>query len=306
MIVSLIQKIVSLFLMMGAGVALVRCKLLSTKDSRVLSVLCVYLFIPCVILTSFQVDYTQEVRDGLLLAFGAAILIHLFLLVGMAVLKRVFSLDRVEVASVMYSNAANLVIPIVSAVLGSEWVIYSSAFVVVQLCFLWSHGKATICGEQGFSWKKVLSNINILAILAGILLFVTGFRFPGAAGDAISSLGGMLGPGAMLVTGILLAEVNLGELLKNRRLWLVTALRLLAVPLLSLAFLKYSPLKSLVPGGEKILLITLLATITPSASSVTQMAQVYGGDADYAGAINALSTLCSLATMPCLVALYLA
>ena len=57
-------------------------------------------------------------------------------------------------------------------------------------------------------------------------------------------------------------------------------------------------------GGKNILLITLIACITPSASTITQMAQIYGRDADYASAINVLTTLLCIITMPIMTALY--
>ena len=68
--------------------------------------------------------------------------------------------------------------------------------------------------------------------------------------------------------------------------------------------LKYSSLAALVPEGRTILLVTLLAICTPSASTLTQMAQVYGKDADYASAINVVTTLLCIVTMPLMVALY--
>ena len=49
---------------------------------------------------------------------------------------------------------------------------------------------------------------------------------------------------------------------------------------------------------------SLLAICTPSASTLTQMAQVYGKDADYASAINVVTTLLCIVTMPLMVALY--
>ena len=52
------------------------------------------------------------------------------------------------------------------------------------------------------------------------------------------------------------------------------------------------------------LLISLLAACAPSGTMVTQLAQVYGGDSEYAGAVNVLSTLGCIVTMPLLVALY--
>ncbi|MDF2884933.1 MAG: autotransporter, partial [Clostridiaceae bacterium] len=47
-----------------------------------------------------------------------------------------------------------------------------------------------------------------------------------------------------------------------------------------------------------------LATITPTASSITQMAQIYGKDAEYASVINVTTTVVSIITMPVMVLLY--
>ena len=84
----------------------------------------------------------------------------------------------------------------------------------------------------------------------------------------------------------------------------VAFLRLIAAPLIVLCILKFSGLASLVPDGESILLISLLAASAPAASNVTQIAQVYGHEGDYASAINAITTLLCIGTMPLMVFLY--
>ena len=108
----------------------------------------------------------------------------------------------------------------------------------------------------------------------------------------------------MLLTGMLIGGMDLKKIFLRRRIWLITVLRLIAVPLLTLVLVKFSGITLLMQGGKDVLLVTYLATITPSASSVTSMSQVYGGDADYASAINVLTTLGCIITMPLMVALY--
>ena len=302
--VLLIEKIFTLFLILLAGAALVRWRILSSRDSRILSLLLLYLLMPCVILNAFQVDFTPEVGGALALAFAASILIHVLLVAGNRLLKKPLGLDPVEQMSVIYPNAGNLIIPLVTSMLGGEWVIYTSAFITVQMVLIWTHGQSVLCGEGRFAWRKILRNPNMIAILAGIFLFATRLRFPGPVDDAITSLGSMVGPASMLLTGMLIGGMDLRRMLSHRRLWLVAGLRLIAVPLLTLALIKYSGITSLLPGGADVLLVTFLATCSPSASSVTSMAQVYGKDADYASAINVATTLCCIVTMPLMVALY--
>lgn len=218
--------------------------------------------------------------------------------------SKVLKLDGVEETSLIYSNAGNLIIPIVTAILGKEWVIYTSAFLSVQLFLLWSHAKMKLCGEKGIDLKKILTNINMIAIFAGVLLFLLRIQLPAPVQDAVDSISSMVGPMGMLILGMLIAEMDLKKLLSYHRLWWITLLRLVGIPLIGIVLLKYSSLAALVPEGRTILLVTLLAICTPSASTLTQMAQVYGKDADYASAINVVTTLLCIVTMPLMVALY--
>jgi len=302
--VILIKKIFSLFLIAVFGVILLKMRILKKEDSRVLSVLTLYLFLPCVLLTSFQVEATTEIKRGVLLAMAAAIVVHILLLLLNVFLKRTLKLNAIEQTAVVYSNAGNLIIPLISAMLGDEWIIYTCSFICVQLILLWSHGKTVLCGEKSIDFKKILLNINLIVSVVGFLLFISGIRFPAPLYDAISSAGNMCVPATMLVTGVLVGSMDFKQLKNYKRIWLVSALRLLLVPLLTLLLLKYSGLAGLIPNGKEILLVTFLATTTPSASSLIQMTQVFGKDADYASAINVMTTLLCVVTMPIMVALY--
>ena len=300
----LAEKIFSLFLIMFMGYAVVHWGLLHAEDSKTLSLISLYLISPCVIISAFQVQYTPDVLHGLLLALAAAVLLHVGIIVVVNLLGHALHLDAVEKASMIYSNAGNLIIPIVTAVLGKEWVIYSSAFLSVQLFLLWSHAKSMLCGEKSFALKKVLTNINMIAILAGAALFLLHIQLPAVIEDSLDMVGSAIGPISMIILGMLMAGMNFKKILGYRRLWLVTALRLVGIPLAAVALLKLSGLAYLVPDGQTILLVSLLATCTPSASTITQMAQIYGKDADYASAINVVTTLLCIFTMPLMVALY--
>ena len=300
----LAKKIGSLFLIMLLGAMLVRCKIVHAQDSKVLSVISLYLVMPCVIISSFQVEYKPEIFKGLLLALAAAVLLHLVLIVLVTTLGKPLKMDGVEQTSLIYSNAGNLIVPIVAAILGKEWVIYTSAFLSVQMFLLWSHAKMKLCGEKGIDLKKILTNINMIAVFAGVLMFLFHLQLPALVEDAVDSISSMVGPMAMLILGMLIAEMDLKKFLNYRRLWWITLLRLVGIPLVGVLLLKYSGLAALVQDGKTILLISLLAICTPSASTLTQMAQVYGRDADYASAINVTTTLLCIVTMPLMVALY--
>ena len=278
--------------------------LLKDEDSKVLSKIVLYLIIPCVILNAFQVDYTPETVRGLLVAFAASLLMQVVLLFAVSALGRVFHLDAVEITSVYYSNSGNLIVPLVTAVLGAEWVLYSCVYMSVQLVFFWTHCKKVISREASYDWKKIVLNLNIISIFVGILLFFTGIRLPALVNNTLHSVGSMVGPASMIVTGMLFAGMDFRQIFANKRIYFVTFLRLIAVPLMALVLLKLSHLADLSADGPTLILIVFLAIITPSASTVTQMCQVYGNDSRYASAINVMTTLFSIITMPLMVMLF--
>ena len=121
----------------------------------------------------------------------------------------------------------------------------------------------------------------MISIFIGILLFFTKIHLPEIINDSISSVGNMIGPASMIVTGMLFAGMDLKQIL-----------------------IKLSHLAAFSADGDKIMLIVFLAIITPSASTVTQMCQVYENDSQYASAINVVTTLFSIVTMPLLVMLF--
>lgn len=302
--ILLVEQIAQLFLMIFMGYLIVKMGLLSDTDSKVLSKIVLYLIVPCVIINAFQVDYTPDTINGLLLALKASVLTQVILLIAISVFSRLLHLNEVEIASVYYSNSGNLIVPIVTFILGQEWVLYGCVFMSVQIIFIWTHGKKIISREDSYDWKRIVQNINMISIFIGIMLFLTGIHLPKLINNTLSSVGSMIGPASMIVAGMLFAGMNLKQIFADKKVYFVSFLRLIAVPMLALAILKLSPLSMPTADSSKILLIVFLAIITPSASAVTQMCQVYENDSQYASAINVMTTLLAIITMPLMVILF--
>ena len=302
--ILLMEQIAELFLMIFMGFLIVKTGLLKDDDSKVLSKIVLYLIIPCVIINAFQVDYTMDTVKGLLIALAASVMLQIILLIIISAFGKLLHLNEVEIASIYYSNSGNLIVPIVTFILGQKWVLYGCVFMSVQLIFLWTHCKKILSREPSYDWKKIVLNINMISIFSGIVLFFTHIRLPEIIGNTLSAVGSMIGPASMFVTGMLFAGMNLKQIFANKRVYFISFLRLISVPLLSLILLKFSHLASLSADGNQIMLIVFLAVITPSASTVTQMCQVYGNDSRYASAINVVTTLFSIITMPLMVMLF--
>ena len=300
----LMEEIAKLFAIMLMGYAVVKAGLMRSSESKSISVVMVYLVIPCVIIDAFQVDYTADVKKGLLLACVAAVLVHVLFLILTTILKQVLRLDTIERATVIYSNAGILVIPLVQDLLGQEYVIYSSAYIAVQLILIWTHCKNMLCEEDRLEWKKVFLNVNIISIIVGVILFVCKIQLPSGMQDVLDMMNNMIGPIGMLLAGMVIADVPLKTVFTKKRNYVSTVLRLVIYPIFILILMKVIYTFARLNDSKQILLTVYIASITPACATVTSMAQLYDKDAAYASSLYVLTTLLSIVTMPVMVGMY--
>ena len=295
---SLARELIVLLLMMACGYTLVKTGLADAKDSRILSVVCVYLVVPCALLKAFQLEYSDDIRNGFFLALAIAFAVHILFFIIVRIFTKIWHLDVTERMSVIYTNGGTLVMAIVLAVFGEEWVIYTSAYSLVQTVFIWTHGQSVMRGIRSYDLKKILANVNLVAVAAGFILFITGIRMPALPGAAVSGMAAMFGPANMLMIGMVIGGTSWKEILGEKRAYLTVFLRLVAVPCIVLLLLKAFRVAELVPDGNTIVLISFLSIAAPAALTVTQLAQIYRGDVVKASAINVLTTILSVITMP--------
>ena len=297
-------KIVELTLIVLMGYGLVKSKLLKSEDSKPLSIIGLYIISPAVMIEAFQIPYTPEILDGLLLSLGMAVFLHIMLIAIGALLKRLLHLDPIEHAASIYSNSGNLIIPLVMSLFGKEWVIYASCFIIVQTFLFWTHCRLIIVGKGNLTLKTVLKNINIWSIMIGVTMFALQIKLPDMINGTLTSVGMFIGPNAMLIAGMLIAAIPLRTILSSKRIYLVTFLRLIMIPLILLVIVKACGFAGWVENGETIALISFLATTSPAASTVTQMALIFGNNAQKASAIYGVTTMLCMFTMPLIIALY--
>ena len=344
LVFPLVSKILSLLVLVGAGVVLVKTKLLKKEDSVALSKISVFLLSPCVIVSSFSMKVDGKAGQSLLLCFFYAILANfLFLFLG-TLLRKPLHLSPVEEMSMEYTNCGNFVLPIVASVLGEEYLLYVSAYITVYNLLVWTHGihlfqgkeeqtKEEKCkderckeeqsreeqskneqskgeqsrgeqsrgGQKQNAFLKILFNPNILAILFGVFLFFTKVSLPAPISLAISDLGKMIGPISMLITGIILGSMSFKKILSYRRIYMVTAFRLLFFPFIYLLLISVLSRIDGFLDNPVLFLVTFLSAMAPAAANVSQFAILYGKEEEYASCINIFTTLCTIISMPILV-----
>lgn len=300
----LLEQILVMTIYILFGFLIVKFHILKGTDSSVISALVLFIISPALILDSFQVSFSLEKMYGFLLAVLASALMHLLFLVFTFGVRKLLSLNEVEGASIIYSNCGNLLVPLIGAILGKEYVLYCSAFMAVQNVLLWTHGAYILGGRSAVNPRKIITNPNIIAMILGLILFFTRIRLPGILGVAITKTGACIGPVSMMVIGILIASADLKAVFTNRRSLLICFMRLIAIPLLTILMLWLTRIPYLIDQGPKVLYVSFLASAAPTAVNVTQLSNLYGNDSVLAGSINIMCVFLCILTMPLMTAVY--
>ena len=209
--------------------------------------------------------------------------------------------DRVGQFAVIFSNSGFVGIPIISGLLGPEYVFYVTITMAVGTFALWTYGVLLMSGDKGqVSMKKIFTNPAVVALFIGLALFFAPVRLPGMVSQFLTGMGNLNTGLGMLVLGINLGSSNLGLLFTDRRLYKACAFRLLVVPaatiLLCLAM----------PVSAEIRMVLLIVEACPCGAVTSMLAQLYGGDFQYGTGLVIVTTLLSMATLPLVLTLALA
>ncbi len=300
--IPLAQKIAELFLILFAAAVLVKTGVLKTENSKVLSKLSLYLVTPCVIFNSFQKELTPEIQAGLLTAAALAVGFQALFFLIAGLLRRFWKATEVERASIAFTNVGNLIIPLVAFVMGQDFVIYTSAYILVFNVLFWTVGLRMFDGENAPSLRKALLNPNIVAIAAGVVTLFTHVKLPEPVAMAFSDVAAMIGPLSMMITGMVVGGMTVRGMFANRRVFGVLFFRMVLAS--GLAVFAAALAARILPVDKAIVMIALLGAIAPSASNINQLAILYGKNAGYASAVNVLTTLSCILTMPVWVMVY--
>ena len=291
----ILSQVLRMGLILVVGYVIFRMKLITHEGNVCLSNLLLLVVNPLMIFQSFMVAYTPARMRAFGISALLAAMAHL-IAVGLAVLvarKNGNGNHGIERICVIFSNCGFMGIPLISSILGSEGVLYLTPYIVVFTVFLWTYGLSQMIGKS--SPQLILRGLTspaMIAIVIGLIFFVTGLRLPDFMDGGFDTLASMNTPLSMLIAGISLAETDLAGALKKKRLYLICAFRLLVVPAAFLLLIRFLPV------SRDIRIVNLIAAACPAATSGTLFALRYGGDYKYASEIFAVSTVLSMATIP--------
>lgn len=292
-----LRQTISMAIYMAIGFVLFKTGKITGEGSKNMATLLLWIVIPAVVMNSLCVEFTaQKLRQlGLcvLLSGGALVL-------SMAVSRLLFKNAPVDQFAAAFSNAGFMGIPLVNATFGSEAVFFLVGFAALLNILQWTCGVSLLQGKKvRLEVRQILLNPILLAAVAGIILFFTGLgaKVPTAIRGAVQGVAGLNAPLAMIILGVYLAQTDIKTTVTNRRLYWLSCVRLLIIPVVSAMCLM------IVPCDMTIKLVILTAASAPVGSNVAVYAQLYDADYPYACQTVAVTTIFSVCTLPLMIAI---
>ena len=290
-----------MLIMVIVGFAAAKIHILGETETNALTKAVLNVTCPMLILASYMQAFDPDKAVGLLIALGLGVLIHVIgIVLAKILVKKEGNPDwQVERMAIVYGNVGFMGMPLMSAMFGPDAVFYLSTICLVYNFMIWSHGLLLMTGQMDKeSLRKVFISPNMACMAAGILIFLCRIPVPDIIASPVSSIGNCTTPLAMLASGAIIARSSLGEALKNKRLYFISALRLFAVPAVTCLFVK------LLHVPHMVALTAFTAAACPMGAMVTMFAVEHKKNAPYASGIFTFTTVLSLVTIPALIALY--
>lgn len=294
------NQILIMFIIILIGFICYKTNLIDKETNKKLSGILLMLVNPILIFESYIREFSAELLQGLLISFGLAIATHVIgIIIAYVLLRGKEEKDVViERFSSIYSNCGFMGIPLINGILGGEGVFYITAYMTIFNIFVWTHGLTMMIGKQDKKTTiKTLISPTLIAIFLGIIFFITRMTLPEVVLHSFRYISGLNTPLAMIIAGVTIAQTDIRKIFIKFRIYYVTAIKLLIIPIALLL------LYSRFPIPKEVLLTAIVAAACPTGATGTLFAIRYNKNALYASEIFATTTLLSIATLPLIVAL---
>ena len=288
-------SVLTLFLLMGVGFFLGKRELLSRQTLAQLSTLLLYIVSPAIMIDTFLAEERNAPTLQQLLVAGAVLAATYAL--NMVLIPLCFRGAQVEERGVLrfaaiYGNTSFMGVPLILSVLGSQGMLVTVTCMAVFNISIWSHGVYLMGGRGQLSVKKMFFNPGVIGFAVAIALFLLDVELPLPAAETVGYIGSLNTPLAMVVIGAQMSAVDLGSIFREGRLYLASAVKLLAVPAVTMLVLLPFGLDSVTYQAVVIL------SGCPVAGATSLLCQLTGRDTALSARLVSLSTLLCILTLP--------
>lgn len=288
---TFLNQTILMFLLAGIGFLLFKVGKITKEGSKTIGNILIFLVLPGVIVNSFLVERTAERMKGLILS---AVLAAVILSVSIFVSRVFFRHDPVASFAGAFSNPGFFGVPLIAASLTEGAVFYIASFIAFLNLLQWSYGVAVMTGKRGkITPRRLLTAPFFIAIVIGVVLFLTRIPLPELLVRALHHVTALNTPLAMFIVGVYLAQTNLTEMLMKKQIYKICLVRLVIIPLITMAVLMVVP-----QAFYELKMALLIAAACPVGTNVAIYAQLHDQDYPYAVETVVVSTILSIVTIP--------
>ena len=271
---------------------------ISRTGLKQLSTVELHIVNPLLIFMSYQTELNSRLLGGLAWAFALSALSFAAAIVFTTLViprkRKDFDIERF--ASV-YSNCGFIGIPLINGIYGQEGVLYLTAYITLFNLLVWTHGYMVMKGEKDFSaFLSALKNPSVIAVILGLIFYLTNIRLPEIPASSLELVSSMNTPLAMLIAGATASQTNFLKAMKNSGIYIVSGLKLIAVPALCYG------LMCLTHAPELVVMTLTIAAGCPVATTGTMFAVLFDKKPERCSEFFAVTTVLSGITLPLLTA----
>lgn len=296
----ILQQMCIIFLLILTGYYLSKKGILTEDAGKDLSAIVVNLCNPALTISSVTgSDSSITIEKALLAAVVAAAMYGMLVLLANVIplVMRENSSRRGHYGMlVLFGNTGFIGIPVVSAVLGTEYLIYVVIVGIFYNILAYTYGEYLVTkGQEGHQMKftpSKLVNAGTVSGAIGIFIFVVRPELPVIFTDTIGYVGRATTFLSMLVIGISLAHQPLREIFGDKKMYVFCVLRYFVV-----ASVFGLVLRQFVHDEMLCATMTLMVAM-PAGNLPLMMAEEKGIDGSILSKGIVLSTVLSLVTIP--------
>jgi predicted permease len=303
--IATLQPMLVMFTCILIGFVLRKAKLTPENTGTVLSKVENYVFMPAQVAVTFMTYCTvASLSANYRYCLYSILCIAVSMLLGVP-LSNLFSRDGknrgVYRYALVFANFGFLGNTLVPQMLGQEYLYPYLLFTlpVNFWAYLWGMNQMVPAdGEKVNPFKRLLNPV-IIGLFTGAVLGLTGLArlLPNFVISTMNSLSGCMGPTAMILTGFIVGGYDLKEMLGNKKVYLMTFLRVTILPAIILAVLW------LCGGDLQVMTMALVAFGAALGMNTVVIPAAYGRDTKPGAAMTMVSHLCAVISIPLMYAL---
>ena len=140
--------------------------------------------------------------------------------------------------------------------------------------------------------KKLVTTPVLVSVALGLVIYLGQIPIPGVVAEPVKLISGMNTPMAMFITGMIIAESNLGKIIRNVQISDMILLRLILIPLVCFGIYLAAGFTGMQAQ------VVFLLEACPCAAITSVFAVQFGYNEEMAAGSVVVTTLLSIITLP--------